>query len=99
MNRAYSQNHPGENELDARIFISPAMDALDLSKEPESVRKLYGLDNPLTAAYGTRCLMARGVEAGDAIRPDFRGKELITRISSRICTNCARRPMSLRSRS
>src|SRR2546430_2264347 len=32
---------------------------LDLSKEPASVRKLYGLDNAETAGYGLRCLMAR----------------------------------------
>src|SRR5436305_15018315 len=39
--------------------------AIDLSRESAATRKLYGLDNPVTASYGTRCLMARRlVEAG-----------------------------------
>jgi hypothetical protein len=38
---------------------------LDLSKESDATKKLYGLDNPITAGYGTRCLMARRlVESG-----------------------------------
>ena len=38
---------------------------LDLAKESEATKKLYGLDNPETAGYGLRCLMARRlVEAG-----------------------------------
>src|SRR5262249_9653061 len=38
---------------------------LDLSRESAATRKLYGLDNPVTAGYGTRCLLARRlVEAG-----------------------------------
>ena len=42
-----------------------AEDVLDLKREPKSVRDLYGLDDPVTADYGTRCLMARRlVEAG-----------------------------------
>ena len=41
------------------------LEVLDLSKESEAARKLYGLDNPVTASYGMRCLMARRlVEAG-----------------------------------
>ncbi len=31
----------------------------DFQDEPASVRKLYGLDEPETALYGSRCLMAR----------------------------------------
>ena len=39
--------------------------AIDLSRESAATRKLYGLDNPVTASYGTRCLMARRlIEAG-----------------------------------
>src|SRR4029453_16145997 len=42
-----------------------APDALDLSKESPSTRELYGLSDPVTAAYGARCLMARRlIEAG-----------------------------------
>jgi len=38
---------------------SAAPEAVDLSKETEATKKLYGLDNPVTAKYGTMCLMAR----------------------------------------
>ena len=34
-------------------------EALDLSRESESIRRMYGLDNPATREYGTRCLIAR----------------------------------------
>ena len=36
-----------------------ATDALDLTRESARTRALYGLDNPVTHSYGTRCLMAR----------------------------------------
>jgi hypothetical protein len=36
-----------------------APDLADLSKETEATRKLYGLDNPASADFGTRCLLAR----------------------------------------
>jgi uncharacterized protein (DUF1501 family) len=39
--------------------------ALELSKETEETRRLYGLDKPATAEYGRRCLLAcRLVEQG-----------------------------------
>ena len=51
-------------ELAARMQLA-AGDVLDLSDESAATRKLYGLDNPTTAGYGLRCLMARRlVEAG-----------------------------------
>jgi hypothetical protein len=73
LNAEHLRNHPHESELDARIqnfelaarMQLAAPEVLDLSKETEATRKLYGLDNPVTASYGTRCLMARRlVEAG-----------------------------------
>jgi hypothetical protein len=73
LNRRHQREHPGEAELEARIqnyelaarMQLAAAEVLDLSKEPESARKAYGLDNELTASYGTRCLMARRlIEAG-----------------------------------
>ena len=57
---AHIQNY----ELAARMQLAAA-DVLDLSKESDATKKLYGLDNPVTAGYGIRCLMARRlVEAG-----------------------------------
>ena len=48
----------------ADAAAAPA-EVLDISRESAATRRLYGLDNPITAGYGTRCLMARRlVEAG-----------------------------------
>jgi len=57
----------GDTELAARIssyelafrMQSHAPEAVDLSKETEATRKLYGLDQKRTAEFGTRCLLAR----------------------------------------
>src|SRR6185436_11351602 len=38
---------------------SAAPEAVDLSGESEATRKLYGMDNPVTAKFGTNCLLAR----------------------------------------
>jgi hypothetical protein len=67
LNRAHLSRHPGNSELEARITnfeIAARMqtavpEALNLASEPQSVRRMYGLDNPATAEYGTRCLIAR----------------------------------------
>ena len=73
LNAAHLRDHPGESELDARIenfelaarMQLEAPDVLDLSRESAETRRLYGLENPKTAKYGTRCLMARRlVESG-----------------------------------
>jgi hypothetical protein len=73
LNQEHRRNYPRETELEARIqnyelaarMQLKAAEALSLSKESAATRKLYGLDNPLTASYGTRCLMARRlIEAG-----------------------------------
>ena len=69
--RQYNDEHEilrGDNSnLKARIasyelaykMQSSAPEATDLSKEPEHIQKLYGLDNPRSAAFGRQCLMAR----------------------------------------
>ncbi len=73
LNREHQRRYPGETELEARIqnyelaarMQLRAAEAIDLARESAATRKLYGLDNPVTASYGTRCLMARRlVEAG-----------------------------------
>jgi hypothetical protein len=58
---------PADTELSARIATyelafrmqSAAPEAVDLSTEPDSVKRLYGLDDARTAEFGTRCLLAR----------------------------------------
>ena len=67
LNQEHKSRHPGELDLDARIgsyelaarMQLSATDALDVAKESDAMRKLYGLDNPTTRSYGSRCLMAR----------------------------------------
>jgi hypothetical protein len=45
-------------ELAARMQTSAAT-ALDLGQETKETQAMYGLENPKTASYGRRCLMAR----------------------------------------
>ncbi|MFO0906134.1 MAG: DUF1501 domain-containing protein [Pirellulales bacterium] len=67
LNRAHLAAHPGEADLEARIasyelaaaMQTAAKEALDISQETEATHRLYGLDNPATKEYGTRCLIAR----------------------------------------
>jgi hypothetical protein len=58
---------PENSELAARIqsyelafrMQSSAPEAVDLAKETDATKKLYGLDNPATEKFGKRCLIAR----------------------------------------
>jgi hypothetical protein len=58
---------PADTELSARIssyelafrMQSAAPEAVDLSHEPADTKELYGLNDPRTAEFGTRCLLAR----------------------------------------
>ena len=67
LNRQHLTRHPHEADLEARIasyelaarMQSAAKEALDISTESEATRKLYGIDEPDTTEYGTRCLIAR----------------------------------------
>ena len=67
LNEEHASDHPAEHDLRARIasyelaanMQTAAKEALDISNEPESVKKLYGVDNPTTRDYATRCLIAR----------------------------------------
>ena len=70
LNEAHLRDHPGESELEARIhnfelaarMQLAAGDVLDLSKETEATKKLYGMDNPLTAEL--RHALPDGAAAG-----------------------------------
>jgi hypothetical protein len=67
LNRLHQQKFPGEADLEARIasyelaarMQVDAAEALDISQETQSTQQLYGLDQPETREYGTRCLIAR----------------------------------------
>jgi len=73
LNRIHQRRLPREGELETRIqnyelaakMQLAASNVLDISRESDQTRKLYGLDNGTTRPYGRRCLMARKlVEAG-----------------------------------
>ncbi len=67
LDAAHREIRPYQPELDARIssyelaarMQLEASSALDVSQESEATRDAYGLNDPLTASYGKRCLMAR----------------------------------------
>ncbi len=67
MNREQCQNRPSNSELEAVIgsyelawrMQSNAPEIMDLSKETESTKRLYGIDEEPTDNYGRQCLMAR----------------------------------------
>jgi hypothetical protein len=67
LNRRHLRRHAGETDLEARIasyelaaaMQTAAKEALDISGEPASIRRLYGIDEEPTRDYGTRCLIAR----------------------------------------
>ena len=64
---ARASTRGSDSELDGRIgsfemafrMQSAAPAVQDLSKESAETKKLYGLDDPLTANFGRQCLMAR----------------------------------------
>ena len=67
LNQRKLAQDPAESEFAARIesfelayrMQMAAPDAIDINKEPEPVRKLYGLDNPKCTHFAKQCLMAR----------------------------------------
>jgi Protein of unknown function (DUF1501) len=67
LNRDHLAKRPGELDLEARIasyglaaqMQSSAREAFDLSRETEAIKDMYGLNEPATADYGARCLIAR----------------------------------------
>jgi hypothetical protein len=67
LNARHAQKRPDLSELDARIrsyelafrMQAEAPEAVDLSRETEETKALYGLDDPATEAFGRNCLLAR----------------------------------------
>jgi hypothetical protein len=73
LNERHRRDYPDEPDLEARIrnyelaarMQLTAGRLLDLSSETAETQRFYGLDQPETAGYGLRCLMARRlVESG-----------------------------------
>ena len=67
LNERHRRDYPDDTELDARIrnyelasrMQLAAASELDLSSESSSVHELYGTNDPVTATYARKCLMAR----------------------------------------
>jgi len=67
LNEIDLQNYPGSSELAARIssyelayrMQGCAPEAVDVDRESEATRKLYGMDEEITAPFARQCLMAR----------------------------------------
>jgi len=67
LNAHHAARYPADNELDARMesyelayrMQGAAPDVVDIGKEPEETRKLYGMEEKETARFGANCLLAR----------------------------------------
>lgn len=67
LNAQHAARFPENTDLEARLkdfetaarMQSAVPDVVDLSGETAATRQLYGLDQPATQTYGTRCLLAR----------------------------------------
>ena len=67
INRQHARQRPDDTRLEARIVAGElaakmqlsAPEAFDLTRETQETQAAYGLDQPETADYGRRCLLAR----------------------------------------
>ena len=67
INRRHAAMREHDPDLEARIeafelafrMQVQAPEAFEVEREPESVKKLYGLDNPTTADFAWQCILAR----------------------------------------
>jgi hypothetical protein len=67
LNRRHAAANEGDTRLDSRISAyelaarmqRSAPEAIDLASETAATRSLYGLDDPVTADFGRRCLLGR----------------------------------------
>ncbi|MBX7165887.1 MAG: DUF1501 domain-containing protein [Pirellulales bacterium] len=84
LNETHLAEHPREQDLAARIqsyelaarMQVAAKEALAIEAETEATHRLYGLDDPETRDYGSRCLIARRlVERGVRFVQIFTGNQ------------------------
>src|SRR5262245_8006137 len=67
LNRRHAEANEGDSRLESRIAAyelaarmqQSAPEALDVASETAATRTLYGLDDPVTADFGRRCLLGR----------------------------------------
>jgi hypothetical protein len=106
MNEEHRRRYPGESDLEARIrnyelaarMQLNAGQVLDSSGESAATRRLYGLDQEVTAGYGLRCLLARRlIESGvrfvqvfPPVKPQFQPWDAHTNVRSENEGICAK---------
>jgi hypothetical protein len=107
LNDEHRSRHPHEPDLEAHIrsyelaarMQVAAGSILDVARETAATRRLYGLDDPTTAGYGLRCLMARRlvengvrfVQVFPPVRPQFQPWDAHTNVlteNQAICAQC-----------
>src|SRR6202011_2179341 len=67
INTEHAATRQGDSRLDARIasyelaakMQLSAPEVMDISSEPRETQELYGLNDPATAEFARRCLVAR----------------------------------------
>ena len=67
LNQEHLKKFPDQSDLAARIsnyelaarMQTAAREALDVNRETQATHRMYGIDEPATKEYGTRCLIAR----------------------------------------
>jgi hypothetical protein len=103
LNARHRQERGDDSELSARIqayelayrMQSAAPEAVDLGRETEATKRLYGLDDRITAEFGTRCLLARrlverGVRFVQLYSGDVGGWDAHDDVEANHATMCAR---------
>ncbi len=102
-NEHHLQERGPDAELEARIqsyelafrMQTAAPEAVDLNSESDETKRLYGLDEPRTAEFGTRCLLARrlverGVRFIQLYSGDVNGWDAHDDVETNHATMCGR---------
>jgi hypothetical protein len=100
LNQEHRRERQDDSRLEARIVSlelafrmqMQAPEAFDIDQESPAVQKMYGLDEPRTAAFGKQCLLARrlverGVRAVEVFSPA--GWDHHTGIRTELPASCA----------
>jgi hypothetical protein len=103
MNRLHLNERDHDTQLAARLesyelawrMQSAAPEAVDISSESEATKNLYGLDDPVTRDFGTRCLLARrlverGVRFVQLYSGDTNGWDAHEDVLDNHTTHCAK---------
>ncbi len=103
LNEHHRETRKYDGDLEARIrsyelayrMQSAAPEAVDISRESAATRELYGLNDSITAEFGTRCLLARrlverGVRFVQLYSGDVAGWDAHEDVEKNHATMCAK---------